>query len=216
MAKPKDVELKARVTADMKREVEKIAEDRGESTSVVVREALSGYLAKQADVSTPPATSNVVQEQPAKTYGKKTGKRKIGHLTDKAWVSLSVHSDIPAGHADDIQALKPKRTAKIATSRFRPGMFGLDVTGESMNAAKGRLGSIHPGDTVLVMPFTTASEAAGKIVAANIDGRTTLKRMACPAGKPCYLQPESTAPEFAGKMHPLDEITVLGVVVGKL
>lgn len=143
-------------------------------------------------------------------------KEKRARLTDKAWVSLGIYGDIPAGYAEDIQSLKPKRKAKLHRSHYRPGMFGLDVTGESMNAAKGRLGPILPSETVLVMPFTTASDAAGKIVAANIDGRTTLKRMVCPEDAPCHLQPESTLPEFAGKMHPLDEITVLGVVVGKL
>ncbi len=154
--------------------------------------------------------------KPRTTTKKLPVKSKRAHLTDKAWVSLDIYGDIPAGWADDRQSIEPKRTIKFPRSEFCPGMFGLDVTGDSMNAAKGKLGPIRPGETVLLVPFTTATDAAGKIIAANIDGRTTLKRMVCPKGKPCHLQPESNAPEFAGAMHPLDEITVLGVVVGKL
>ena len=147
---------------------------------------------------------------------KKPAKSKRAHLTDQAWVSLGIYGTIPAGWPADGAVRKPKRTVRVPRGKYPSDAFGLDVTGESMNAAKGKLGPILPGETVVLAPFECADKAAGKIVAALIDRRTTLKRLVCPAGKPCYLQPESSEPEFAGKMHPLEEVTVQGVVIGKL
>lgn len=43
--------IKARVSASMKRGIEDLAHQRGESEAVIVREALSQYLSKQARVS---------------------------------------------------------------------------------------------------------------------------------------------------------------------
>ena len=44
---PKDVEVKARVSKKTRRALERIAEKKEESLSVVVREALGEYLAKR-------------------------------------------------------------------------------------------------------------------------------------------------------------------------
>jgi predicted DNA-binding protein len=44
MTKEKDELIKARVSADMKRRLAAIAEDKGETISVVVREAINFYL----------------------------------------------------------------------------------------------------------------------------------------------------------------------------
>ena len=44
---PKDVEIKARVTGAMRDTLEKLAEDRGESLSLIVREAIAEYLARK-------------------------------------------------------------------------------------------------------------------------------------------------------------------------
>ena len=220
---PKDVEIKARVTPDMKTRVEAVAEERGESTSVIVREALQSYLANKG-ISVPAKEKSKTSEEPTKykvgprkkpSKGASTKKEFRSYLSDI--YEASIYCDIPAGWAEDRQTVKPKRTVRLSKAQYQPGIFGLDVRGESMNAAKGKIGPIHAGDTVLLVPFTTACEASGKIVAANIDGRTTLKRMVCPKdGSDCYLRPESTLEEFAGTMHALHEITVLGVVVGKL
>ena len=151
-----------------------------------------------------------------KAKPKNSPKRKVSHLTDKAWVSLSIFGAIPAGWPAEGSARKAKRTVKVPRGKYPSDAFGLDVTGDSMNAAKGRLGPILPGETVVLVPFECGDRAAGKIVAALIDGKTTLKRMVCPKDADCYLQPESTNPEFAGRMRPLEEVTVQGVVVGKL
>ncbi len=41
---PKDAEIKARVSESMKREIEELARDRGEASSLIIREALRAYL----------------------------------------------------------------------------------------------------------------------------------------------------------------------------
>jgi predicted transcriptional regulator len=46
--KNKDVEIKARVTRQMRNEVESLAAQRGEATSLILREAIAEYLAKRA------------------------------------------------------------------------------------------------------------------------------------------------------------------------
>jgi predicted transcriptional regulator len=47
MKKSKDVEIKARVTRAMRKEIESIADQRGETISLVVREAISEYLTRK-------------------------------------------------------------------------------------------------------------------------------------------------------------------------
>ena len=47
MKKNKDVEIKARVTRKMRAEVQSIADQKGETMSLVVREALGEYLARR-------------------------------------------------------------------------------------------------------------------------------------------------------------------------
>ena len=159
--------------------------------------------------------SGVPSKQPS-SHAKATPKAKRAHLSDIQEVTMAVVANIPAGWAEHQQALKPKRTVQVRKGKYPSDAFGLDVTGDSMNAAIGRFGPVLPGETVVLVPFTFGDEAAGKIVAAQIDGKTTLKRLVCPKGKPCYLQPESHNPEFAGKMHPLEDLEVQGVVIGKL
>jgi hypothetical protein len=45
--KNKEVEIKARVTRQMRAEVESLADQRGEAASLIIREALAEYLAKR-------------------------------------------------------------------------------------------------------------------------------------------------------------------------
>jgi hypothetical protein len=47
MKRSKEVEIKARVTAKMRKQLEAIANERGEALSVIVREAVSEYLSKR-------------------------------------------------------------------------------------------------------------------------------------------------------------------------
>jgi predicted DNA-binding protein len=44
MRKSKDVEIKARVTRKMRSEIESLADQRGETISLIVREAIAEYL----------------------------------------------------------------------------------------------------------------------------------------------------------------------------
>ena len=207
MAKPKDVEIKARVTAEMRQRIEAIAETRGESVSVVVREALGEYLK-------PDGNSQQATVRTGKAASRKKEKR--ARFTDIQEVSLGVWGTIPAGWPDARRVSKPKRTVMVRKGEYPAEAFGLDVVGDSMNAATGKLGPVLPGETVVLVPFTNCEDAAGKIVAALIDGHTTLKRLVCPKDADCYLKPESTNPVFAGRMCPLDDLTIQGVVVGRL
>jgi predicted transcriptional regulator len=47
MKKTKDVEIKARVTRKMRARVEALADARGETLSLIIREAVAEYLAKR-------------------------------------------------------------------------------------------------------------------------------------------------------------------------
>ena len=134
---------------------------------------------------------------------------------DVLLVSLSVLSSIPAGWPDERVAVKAKREVRVAKGRFPEGAFGLDVTGESMNAARGKFGPILDGETVVLLAPDRREPKHGDIVAALCDGRTTLKRLWCKP-KPCVLRAESTAPEFVNDIRPAHDLVIQGVVVGKL
>ena len=155
-------------------------------------------------------------EQQKSTFRKSPTKAKRAKLTDIQEVSFSIFDSIPAGWPDHRHAIKPKRTIMVPKGKYPTDAFGLDVIGDSMNTARGKLGPVLPGETVVLVPFTSADEAAGKIVAAMIDGQTTLKRLFCPKGSACYLRAESKNPAFAGKIHPLHDLEVQGVMIGKL
>ena len=212
----KEVEIKARITSLMREAIEAIAEERGESVSLIVREALLEYLHKRNG-----ALKQMTDRDAKRTFEgikkiKAISKEKRSYRRDVREVSLSIFGTIPAGWPDARHSFKPKRTIMVSKGRYPSDAFGLDVLGDSMDAAKGKLGPILPGETVVLAPFTTADEAAGKIVAAMIDGHTTLKRLVCPKGGDCYLRAESNNPVFAGVMHPLHDLEVQGVVVSKL
>jgi repressor LexA len=83
----------------------------------------------------------------------------------------------------------------------REGCFLLTVRGDSMQDA-----GIFHGDTVVIDP--APSPRAGQIVAALIDGESTLKRLVFVHGK-WYLRAENAAyPE----LHPRSELTIQGAV----
>ncbi len=142
-------------------------------------------------------------------------KAKRSRLRDIKEVSLTVLDTIPAGWPVDRATLKPKRIIQVAKGRFPEGSFGLDVTGTSMNAAKGKFGPILDGETVVLLPPDLRKPEHGDIVAALCDSQTTLKRLICKP-EPCTLRAESTNPEFANDIKPAHELVIQGVVVGKL
>ena len=144
---------------------------------------------------------------------RKPAKRKIGILRDIR--EISIFGVIPAGWPDDRSGAKPKRTVKVPAGKYPEGAFGLDVSGESMNAATGQYGPILNGQTVVLLAPDRREPKHGDIVAALCDGRTTLKRLWC-RPKPCKLCAESTAPEFTNDIRPAHDLVIQGVVIGKL
>ncbi len=127
-------------------------------------------------------------------YGNRT------HVAD-----IPVFGQIPAGPPDAIATASPDGCVSIdeATLGFRPaeGCFALKVRGESMKDA-----GILPGDTVVVEPAT--EPRAGQIVAALIDGESTLKRLVQVKGR-WFLKAENPAyPE----LHPRADLMIQGVV----
>jgi repressor LexA len=88
--------------------------------------------------------------------------------------------------------------------RRAPESFALRVRGDSMIDA-----DINDGDTVIVEPGTPKH---GDIVAALIDGETTLKRFLIENGKP-FLRAEN---EMFPDLIPARELIIQGVLVALL
>ena len=78
--------------------------------------------------------------------------------------------------------------------------FALQVRGDSMVDAE-----IYEGDMVVVEPRDPRD---GDIVAALIDGETTLKRYIKKGNEPPYLKAEN---KFYPELYPVNELTVQGV-----
>ena len=119
-------------------------------------------------------------------------------------VDIPVYGDIAAGMAQDVE---PERdgflsidVASLGVSR-RAKTFALKVRGDSMIDAH-----ICDGDTV-VLEYRAPRK--GDVVAALIDGETTLKRYVVKKGKP-YLQAEN---EDYPDLIPARELIVQGVMV---
>jgi len=111
---------------------------------------------------------------------------------------------IPAGSPQEMQGAAGNSTVfDEALLGFKPpdGCFLLRVRGESMQDA-----GILDGDMVVIEPVR--SPRAGQIVAALIDGESTLKRLVVQSGN-WFLKAENAAyPE----LYPSAELTVQGVV----
>jgi len=119
--------------------------------------------------------------------------------------ALPVYGHIPAGTPQEFQATSAESTTVFdeSTLGFKPkdGCFVLKVRGESMKDV-----GILNGDMVVVEP--THEPAAGQIVAALIDGESTLKRLVRVKGQ-WFLKAENTAfPE----LHPRADLVIQGVV----
>jgi repressor LexA len=118
---------------------------------------------------------------------------------------LPLFGRIPAGPPESLAGAAPEGcvSADEASLGFRPkdGCFALKVRGDSMRDA-----AILDGDLVVVEP--TPAPRAGQIVAALIDGESTLKRLVRVKGK-WYLKAENPAyPE----LYPRSELVIQGVV----
>ena len=118
---------------------------------------------------------------------------------------IPVYGAIPAGAPQHLEQAGAEGCTMIdeTTLGFRPqeGCFALRVRGDSMRGA-----GILDGDMVVVQPAPSPRE--GQIVAALIDGESTLKRLVRVRGR-WYLKAENPAyPE----LHPREALGIQGVV----
>ena len=117
---------------------------------------------------------------------------------------IPIFGTIPAGLPAD-QHQEPEGFLSINLDSLHlptgPRIFALKVRGDSMNGA-----GILPGDIVI---FEFKNPLSGDIVAALIDGQTTLKRYLIQRGKP-FLQAEN--PRFPN-LIPAHELVIQGVQI---
>ena len=120
-------------------------------------------------------------------------------------VELPIYGSIPAGRpADRQQDARGCVTIDIETlgSKPSPLAFALQVEGDSMIGKH-----IAPGDLVVIEPRANAK--SGDIVAALIDGETTLKTLV-QRGSKTYLRAEN--PKYPD-LVPADELVIQGVAI---
>lgn len=126
---------------------------------------------------------------------------------DRQMVEIPIYGTIPAGFpADERQQADGCVSVDVETLRLPKGarVFALKVRGDSMNGA-----GILPGD-IVVLEFKEAK--SGDIVAALIDGETTLKRYVVQRGKP-FLKAEN--PRYPN-LIPAQELVIQGVQIALL
>jgi len=119
-------------------------------------------------------------------------------------ISLPIYGSIAAGLPDQVESSGEvgRLQIDIETAGIRPGesAFALKVRGESMMDI-----GIYDGDTVIIQPGLPRD---GDIVAALIDGETTLKRFMQKPGSVPYLKAENEAyPE----LYPVNELYIQGI-----
>ncbi len=123
-------------------------------------------------------------------------------------VQLPLFDSIPAGLPDRFEGGEAPSTLRFVPStlgiRDPHRAFAVRVKGESMIEA-----GIFEGDLVIL---EKKEATPGDIVAAFIDGETTLKRLIKKDGK-FHLKAEN--PRYAD-LHPMDSLSVQGVVVSVL
>ena len=136
-------------------------------------------------------------------------------LRDIDTVSLPIFGHLPAGWPqtrEGVASQRPARAVPVKRGRFPEGAFGLEVRGESMNAATPR--PILDGDIVVLLPPEQREPRHGDIVAALVDGETCLKRLVNKT-RPAHLRSESSNPVYK-EIYPAHDLVIQGVVVGKL
>jgi len=119
--------------------------------------------------------------------------------------AIPIRGSIPAGRPDDRRQESSGFTSiGIETLGTKPSplAFGLEVTGDSMIGKH-----IAPGDVVIIEPRSNPKN--GDVVAALIDGETTLKTLVMRGGK-TYLRAEN--PKYPN-LVPADELVIQGVAI---
>ncbi len=119
-------------------------------------------------------------------------------------VDIPVYGNIAAGYPDGVEPGGEIGRLQIdvntAGIRRARRAFALKVRGDSMIDA-----SIHDGDIVI---FEHAPAKDGDIVAALIDGETTLKRFVSKPGRHPYLKAEN--PNYPN-LHPVSDLVIQGI-----
>jgi repressor LexA len=140
--------------------------------------------------------------------GKARGLLPQSHPRRGALAEIPLYGTIPAGLAVDAVQEEPDTYISVDTVSLgvRPNtkLFALKVRGDSMINA-----NIVDGDTVFVTP---REPRANEIVAALIDGESTLKRFLVQRGRP-FLRAEN--PRYPDLL-PATELIIQGVMVGLL
>ncbi len=122
-----------------------------------------------------------------------------------ALVEIPIYGSIPAGTpADRRQEAGGWATLDIETLGTKPSplAFALEVEGDSMIGKH-----IAPGDWVIIEPRSNPKN--GDVVAALIDGETTLKTLVV-RGSKTYLRAEN--PKYPN-LIPADELVIQGVAI---
>jgi len=125
------------------------------------------------------------------------------HLHREAILDIPIYGQIPAGMAEmSEQENDGVLSIDSVTSGLKKdrGVFALKVRGDSMIGA-----GINDGDLVIL---ENSEPRSGSIVAALIDGETTLKRYVVAKGSP-YLKAEN--PRFPD-LIPVEELRIQGVM----
>lgn len=126
------------------------------------------------------------------------------HLQRKPIIDVPIVGCIAAGpqqHSEQQDLGTVSVDAVSAGLKKHSRMFAVKVRGDSMIGAQ-----INDGDLVIL---EQRSPKNGDIVAALIDGETTLKRFVTTRGRP-FLKAEN--PKYPD-IHPVEELTIQGVMV---
>ncbi len=140
--------------------------------------------------------------------GKARGLLPPAHPRRGALAEIPLFGTIPAGYGVETQVTEAEGHISLDTASLgvRPNtkLFALKVRGDSMIEA-----SICDGDTVFLTPREPRPQ---DIVAALIDGESTLKRYLVQRGRP-FLRAEN--PRYPDLL-PANELVIQGVMVGLL
>ena len=142
----------------------------------------------------------VIQRRP----GKARAVALTSHLERETIIDVPIYGQIAAGMPQDVEHESEGMISIDATSvgvRKGKRVFGLKVRGDSMTGA-----GINDGDLVILEDREPAS---GAVVAALIDGETTLKRLVSAHGRP-YLKAEN--PDYPD-LIPVSDLHIQGVMV---
>ncbi len=180
---------------------------------------IEGWIAEAEGRPAPPKSPAAVHPSPARRKEKrarlKGASTAADLLRDIDTVSLPIFGHLPAGWPqtrEGVAAQRPARAVPVKRGRFPEGAFGLEVRGESMNAATPR--PILDGDLVVLLPPEQREPRHGDIVAALVDGETCLKRLVNKTST-AHLRSESSNPVYK-EIYPAHDLVIQGVVVGKL